>query len=321
MSKRRINKQQSARIKKNQENFQNINNDQFHEGLVITRFRNQVEVEDKSGNTLLCSIRPNLETVVAGDHIIWQKNNEEQGVVVSLCPRKNVLARTNGRAVKPVAANISQLIIVIATKPEISWLLLDSYLVLAENLSLKATIVLNKIDLKNELQQQEINRYRELGYEVIPLSTYMPETMKELNKKLNNQISVFIGQSGVGKSSIISYFLPHINNIAVGELSENIELGRHTTSNSSFYHLPDGGALIDSPGVREFQLTKMSANEIIKGFTEIRPWSVHCKYRNCNHMDSKNCAIINAVNKNLISALRYANFVRLYQQSLEKTFK
>ena len=150
MSKRRINKQQSTRIEKIQQAYQNDKDNQIDslaDGLVITRFSKHVEIEDKQGKRIRCSIRPNLDVVVAGDRVIWQPEGNNQGVVVSLYPRASMLARPTAKGLKkPVAANITQLIIVVAPKPEISWPLLDSYLVMAETLKLHAVILLNKID-------------------------------------------------------------------------------------------------------------------------------------------------------------------------------
>lgn len=143
MSKRRINKQQTARIEKIQKNYHEDlkSKDDLADGLVITRFSKHVEVEDNFGKHIRCSIRPNLDILVAGDKVIWQAEGVNQGVVVSLYPRSSVLAKpTSSGTAKPVAANITQLIIVIAPKPLISWPLLDSYLVMAETLHLQAII-------------------------------------------------------------------------------------------------------------------------------------------------------------------------------------
>jgi ribosome biogenesis GTPase len=240
MSKRRINKQQSARIEKIQQNYHDsLENSQetLADGLVITRFSKHVLIEDKEGNRIHCSIRPNLEILVAGDRVIWQAEGETQGVVVSIYPRTSILARpTTAGLQKPVAANITQLIIVIAPKPEIAWPLLDSYLIMAETLRLKAVILMNKTDLLSpELKQEFLNDYQPLSYPILFTSMQLKKTYADLKEVLNNQISVFVGQSGVGKSSLISGILPHEENISTGDISEVSQLGRHTTSNSRYY--------------------------------------------------------------------------------------
>lgn len=318
MSKRRINKQQSARIEKNQQNYQSTieNHDALADGLVLTRFSRHVELEDKGGNRIRCSIRPNLELLVAGDRVIWQPEGDKQGVVVSLYPRASVLARPTGVGLKkPVAANITQMIIVVAPKPEISWPLLDSYLIMAETLKLHAVLVLNKTDLPCDALKESLKRdYDSLGYPVLFLSKSDPHSYERLKEALNHQISVFIGQSGVGKSSLISGVLPHEENISTNTLSENSDLGQHTTSNSRYYHLPSGGALIDSPGVREFSLWTMDIASIAQGYCEFRPYIMQCKYRNCLHVDTPHCAVIAALKLGTISKRRYDNFIKLSAQ-------
>ncbi|HHF7372738.1 small ribosomal subunit biogenesis GTPase RsgA [Legionella bozemanae] len=318
MSKRRITKQQSARIEKIQQNYhENKKSDgDLVDGLVITRFSKHVVVEDNQGKQIHCSIRPNLETVVAGDRVIWQAEGVNQGVVVSLYPRSSVLAKpTSSGLIKPVAANITQLIVVIAPKPEISWPLLDSYLVMAETLHLQAIILLNKTDLPCEsLKEQLLLDYGNLNYPILLTNKHSPKGLEQLKHRLNHQISVFVGQSGVGKSSLISSILPHEQNISINEISEISELGRHTTSNSRYYHLPSGGALIDSPGVREFSLWHIDTAEIVRGYPEFRPYLPQCKFRNCTHKDTPHCAIIKAKNDGLISEKRYENFIKLCAQ-------
>lgn len=317
MSKRRINKQQSARIEKIQKTYleaKSLQHDTLADGLVIIRFGKQVEIEDDEGKHIICSIRPNLETLVAGDRVIWQAEGENQGVVVSLYPRGSILARpTHAGLKKPVAANITQLVIVIAPKPEISWPLLDSYLIIAETLKLHAIILLNKTDLPcEEIMQDLENSYQSLGYPII--QTHKEKSLETLKNALNHQVNVFIGQSGVGKSSIISKILPHEKNIAINQISEISELGKHTTSNSRYYHLPSGGALIDSPGVREFSLWHIETSLITQGYIEFKPFLSQCKYRNCSHIETPQCAILEAVAQKHISQKRYENYIKLVSQ-------
>lgn len=319
MSKRRITKKQSTRIRDKQETF----HQQFNEhaatanGLVITRFGSHALIEDDSGNHIRCSIRPSIDSLIAGDKVIWLAESHQQGVVVSRHPRQAVLGRPDKHgAIKPVAANITQMIIVVAPKPEIAWPLLDSYLVIAEYSGINACIVLNKIDLddsqiKSRLQQQ----YESLGYPVLLTSTKSPELAQDLLNQLSQQVSVFVGQSGVGKSSLIAQVLPHETNIQTAAISIQSELGRHTTSNSFFYHIPTtDGALIDSPGVREFGLWHMSANEIAHGYREFIPYISSCKFRDCKHENTPGCALLNALKHGLIARDRYTNFIKIVAQ-------
>jgi len=320
MSKRRISHQQSARIERKQAHYRQkspmITEGTTLEGLIIKRYGSQALVESLEGIQVHCSIRPNIDSLVAGDRIIWQEEGPHQGVVISRYPRESVLGRADKHGqLKPVAANISQIMIVVASKPEISWPLLDSYLVMAEYLKLSACIVLNKADLpSNELQQRLIQEYEPLGYSVLSTSIQGNRGYEALEKILNDEISVFVGQSGVGKSSIIEHILPKETSIQTAAISAHSELGRHTTSNSRFYHLPTGGALIDSPGVREMALWHMHISDIAKGYREFVPFLSQCKYRNCTHRNTESCAIQNATKSQLIALHRYENYVKISTQ-------
>ena len=321
MSKRRISDKQSARIEKKQTRFrqETASTDDTKattSGLVITRYGRHAQIENAEKSRIHCSIRPNLESLVAGDRVIWQAEGNRQGVVISCFPRESVLGRPDKQGrLRPVAANITQIMIVVAPKPQISWSLLDSYLVVAERLRLHACIVLNKIDLASaELQQQLLRQYDPLGYPILFTGHDNSEGYLSLQKALDNHTSVFVGQSGVGKSSLISHILPLEENIQTGAISVGSELGCHTTSNSFFYHLPTGGALIDSPGVREFGLWHMPAREVAKGYREFVPFLDQCKFRNCNHRDAPGCALLQALHAGLIAPSRYENYVKISTQ-------
>jgi ribosome biogenesis GTPase / thiamine phosphate phosphatase len=320
MSKRRINKQQSARIEKIQASYRQKthgdNSSPLADGLVLTRFSRHAEIENSKGKRIHCSIRPNIDSLVAGDRIIWQNEGEAQGVVVSRYPRQTMLGRPDKHGkFRPIAANITQVIVVVAVKPELTWPLLDSYLVMAEYLGLQVCIVLNKVDIPSaSIQQELLALYQPLGYPVLFTSTLDNQGNELLKQALNNHTSVFVGQSGVGKSSLIAKILPHENNIQTAKITRGSELGRHTTAYSRLYHLACGGALIDSPGVREFGLWHMQAKEIIKGYREFNPLISQCKFRNCNHNDSPGCAIVAAVNEGKLARKRYDNFIKLTKQ-------
>ena len=321
MTKRRITKQQNSRIQKNQGAYQALSlspsDDPYHlnqKGLVITRFGRHAEIETPEKKRIHCAIRPNIDSIVAGDQIIWQKSGDEQGVIVSCCPRQSILGRPDNRGeYRPVAANITQLLIVVAAKPEINWILLDSYLIMAELLKLDACIILNKIDLDCEAIKQELLAdYQPLGYPILFTMRENNLGYDTLKTRLKNQTSVFVGQSGVGKTSLISQILPN-ETISVAEISKSSELGCHTTSNSRFYHLPRGGALIDSPGVRSFSLWKASNQDIVYGFREFKDLALQCKFRNCTHVNTPGCAIFDAIVKKKLSAKRYESLIKLLE--------
>lgn len=324
MSKRRINKQQGRRIEKRQADYRDSdtdNNSQQQDGLVITRFSRHAEVETQNGDRIRCAIRSNMDSLVAGDRVIWQPSEYQRGVIISRYPRTSVLDRSDKRRDnRPVAANITQLIIVIATKPAPTWSLLDSYLVMAENLRLQVIIVLNKVDLAcDDIKTELIDTYHSQGYPLLLTSQHQLNGYDSLQKALSGHISVFVGQSGVGKSSLIAGILPHETNIQTAEISTQSELGCHTTSNSRLYHLPTGGALIDSPGIREFGLWQMPLADITYGFREFRHLTSECKFRNCNHKDSPGCAIVHAVSNGQLSYRRYDSMLKIHTQLAENS--
>jgi ribosome biogenesis GTPase len=320
MSKRKISHQQAERIKKKQQSHHTTPVDSPHpsavEGLVITRFGRRVEIEDAQGARIHCAIRPHIESLVAGDKVLWQPSGPDLGVIISQYPRESVLARADSHGrLKPIAANITQICIVIAPEPKLSWVLLDSYLVMAETLNVRACIILNKVDLASQtLQKQLETTYLPLDYPVLFTGLNHPTGDVILAEQMKHQTNIFVGQSGVGKSSLIKRLLPHEAQIQTGELSTRTNLGCHTTSSTSLYHIPSGGALIDSPGVREFDLTHLSIPHIAQGFHEFKPYIDQCKFRNCDHESTPGCAVHQAVNNGFISPHRYKNYVRISTQ-------
>ncbi len=314
MSKRRITDQQQRRIQEKQERHRESHDQtSTSSGLVITRFGQSAEIETAEHGLIQCSIRANLNDVVTGDRVAYQLENEKQGVILSVYPRKTILARINKhQQSKPIAANLTQMCVVVTESPMLSWTLLDSYLVMGMHLQLSVLIVLNKMDLVSPSLRKIIHEtYEPLGYPIVELQQNVLQGDEDLKTKLENEISIFVGQSGVGKSSIIRRLLPHEKNIEIGALSTHREQGQHTTSYAKYYHLPSGGAIIDSPGVREFNLMALQLRTIAEHYVEFKPLIPHCRFRNCTHMTTPGCAIIQAVEKGVIMRQRYENYVKI----------
>ncbi|MCG7935157.1 MAG: small ribosomal subunit biogenesis GTPase RsgA [Candidatus Thiodiazotropha taylori] len=327
MAKRRLTNQQRNRIKaiqdKRRQRLDQRANQALssaaeqpeQEGVVIIRHGATLGVDDSSGSIYRCQTRQNIGHPVCGDRVIWQQVDEHSGVVTALQPRESVLCRPDysGRQ-KPLAANISQLVIVLAPKPEPSGYLLDQYLVTAETIKIPPLIAINKIDLLTEetesafIDQFEI--YARIGYPIINISAKREHGLDTLIDHLKHETSILLGQSGVGKSSLINALLPD-HDIETGRLSEATGLGRHTTSAATCYNLPQGGKLIDSPGVRSFRLTDLSREELEQGFAEFRPYIGECRFHNCTHGHEPDCAIRAAVERGEIDRLRLENFLRL----------
>ncbi|MBI3188271.1 MAG: small ribosomal subunit biogenesis GTPase RsgA [Gammaproteobacteria bacterium] len=326
MSKRRISEQQKRRIElihnqrrqRAQDTASQTTSDNLgpeQPGRVITQFGKTLIVEANNGELIHCTIRQNLGAVVSGDFIVWQPSRENSGVVVAVESRTSLLQKPGfGGKLKPMAANINQIVIVTSVVPEPNPYLIDRYLVAAENLPATPIILINKIDLLNDENKNTIETlktlYTNLGYRVINASFVIDQGFSQLLQSLQNQTSIFVGLSGVGKSSLIKHLLPDMD-IRIGELSAASGEGTHTTTHSTLYHLAQGGDLIDSPGVRDFGLWNMSAQDILQGFREIKPLAAQCRFSDCAHENEPDCALLHAVEEGKVRKQRFVNYKKM----------
>ncbi len=343
MAKRKLNKRQQWRIEKiqNERTTRMARREKAveeqaeagelgpeQEGLVIAHYGQQLDIEalegDEPGRVFRCFVRANIDSLVTGDRVVWRPGKSETGVIVARCERGNLLQRPdNFGALKPVAANIDHIILVIAPEPEPHDNLIDRYLVASESSDIPAVILLNKTDLINDQNRRQIDtllaRYEALGYKVARTSATASDgkPAPEVEALVRNQTSVFVGQSGVGKSSIIQTLLPD-ELLRVGAVSESTGKGVHTTTTAKLFHLPAGGDLIDSPGIREFGLWHMTTQEVEYGFREIRPLIGLCKFRNCRHMGDPGCALDAAAEAGTLSRERLKSFHRILQGMAEQ---
>lgn len=284
-------------------------------GRVIIRFGAQVDVEDNHGKLHRCLMRQNLPPLVCGDRVIWQAGNNDAGVVVAMEPRQSLLERPDAdNQLKPVAANINQILVVAAPEPALDMDLINRYLVAAEITNIPPVLVINKTDLLDDAAlthlKQQLQTYTDIGYTTLYASTLEKHSLDAVIDHLRDKTSIFVGQSGVGKSSLIQVLLPH-EDLRVGELSEATGLGRHTTSVTRLYHFPGGGELIDSPGVRAFRLGHANFNQVTDGFAEFRPYLGQCRFHNCQHSAEPGCALQAAVAKGEISQDRFDSYQRI----------
>jgi len=303
----------------------NTENNSQQEGLVVSRFGNQADIEDENGNTFRCHIRRALQDLVSGDRVKWQEefssSTESQkkvkGVVTEILPRRSILKRPiRYEGIKPVAANLDRVFVVTAPEPPYSSRILDRYLVAIELAGIELVILLNKSDRLDDYPDlmESINIYSNMGYQVIPVSANTGDGFPQLKAALATHTSVFVGQSGVGKSSLVNRLLPDVDT-SVSALSENSGLGTHTTTVSRLYHLPEGGHIIDSPGIREFALEHIEKSELALGFRDFYPHIGNCKFRNCRHISEPGCAVMAATKKGDINPLRLQSYQTLYQES------
>lgn len=318
MSKRRLSLQQSRRIA--QQNDQGAAGDLTgSEGLVISPLRQQAEIEDCfSGERYRCHLRANLPPLTVGDRVIWQPGSPT-GVVVALKPRHNCIQRPDSFGnLKLVAANVDCALIVLAPEPVAHANLIDRYLVALHALDIRPVLVLNKSDLltPDHPMLALAAGYEALGYTCLKVSAQNPASLAPLQSVLAEGTSILVGQSGVGKSSLLQALLP-AEAIKIGELSEGVAKGRHTTTHARLYQFPLGGQCIDSPGIREFGLGHLSAEQVAQGFVEFEDFLGRCKFRNCLHQQDPGCALIQAREEGAISAERFASYQQiLASQSL-----
>lgn len=284
-------------------------------GLVISHYGQQLDIEalegDGKGQLFRCFQRSNLEPLVTGDEVIWQQG-DPLGVVVAGLPRRSVLKRPNPfNELKPVAANIDLIVIVIAPLPTPHYNLIDRYLVAAELMHCRPLLLLNKADLLDDSNRgpllDMLQLYSALGYATLQVSGKRQLGIEQLLPQLAGNNSVFVGQSGVGKSALVNALLPGINTLE-GELSHGEIKGRHTTTTAQLFHLPTGGNLIDSPGIREFGLWHIGPDELLQGFIEFRQHLSGCKFRDCRHEKEPGCQLRAAVDAALISPQRLSSY-------------
>ena len=287
-------------------------------GLVVSRYSKEFEVEALEGRNAgqlhRCLARTNLGSIVAGDRVIWRPALASSGIIVSREPRVSVLERPdNFGRLKAVAANIDQMIVVIAATPSPQANLIDRYLVAAELLNIRPVLVLNKADLidtnNKPMLTSLLERYANLGYCTAKVISAKNETtdLEALKSLIADRTSIIVGQSGVGKSSLINGLLPDAQ-LAVGELSHASGEGTHTTTRAAAFHLVNGGMLIDSPGIRDFSLWHIGIGDLQKGFVEIADFATQCKFRNCQHDAEPGCAVLSAVSKGQIDSARFASY-------------
>lgn len=259
-----------------------------------------------------CQLQRRSLKPVVGDSVSWELGSGSTGLVTDVLPRDSQLTRIDGRG-RPevVAANVTQLAIVVAADPTPDWFLLDRYLAAAELGRFNAFIVFNKIDLV-ERPPTALDRYTALGYQTLRVSAARRRGLEDIEAAFLAQRSAMIGQSGVGKSSLLNALVGNAQQ-TVASLSRKSGHGRHTTSTAVLYTLPTGGELIDSPGVRDYAPFIADPRDVARGFREFADLGAACRFQDCRHLAEPDCAIKVAVADQRINEQRYAGYRRLYE--------
>lgn len=295
-------------------------------GLVISYYGSTVSVEMADGRVIPCHLRRNQALPVVGDEVRWRpEKGDESGIILGILPRRTMLARGEMRAsalmMKPIAANVDALVIVMAPQQGFSHYLLDRYLVAAELLHIPPILVVNKADLLDDKARAELDGqlsvYHNVGYPVVLSSTISSDGLASLTDQLIGRRGVLVGPSGVGKSSLITA-LGSEEDIRVGIVTPKGG-GKHTTTASRLYHLAGGGALIDSPGVREFNLWPITKAQVLLGFKEFQDCLSGCRFRDCTHAVEPGCAVQQAVADGRIHPERFKSYQELLKLAIKPT--
>lgn len=283
---------------------------------VVSRYGNRADIRWEGGHDERCAIRRSLSHLVCGDWV-HAKQEKDRWVIESILPRQSVFERPLPyEGLKAVAANVDQLVIVNAILPQFSSQILDRYLAIAEHAKIRPLIVFNKMDLLDETEKAAFKErtqvYSSLDYACFYLQAKGMTKQSELASALSGKTSIFVGQSGVGKSSLLNCFLDEEDEAAHTQaVSENSGLGTHTTTVSRLYELDEAIEIIDSPGIREFPLNHLDARSVERGFIEFHALEAPCHFRNCTHIKEPKCAVKSAVKSGEINSERYENYCQI----------
>ena len=279
-------------------------------GQIVAAFGRHYLVETAHGSTLSCVMRGKKGGAACGDRVLIQPTTTGQGVIESILPRSSLLYRSDAYREKLIAANVTQIIIVVAAVPSFSEELVNRCLAAAESQRIKALIVLNKSDLAEPTRAAAATLllYRELGYPLLQISAKTDVT--SMLPHLQGHLSVLVGQSGMGKSTLINALIPEAER-ATAEISVALDTGRHTTTHARLYEIDPDTRLIDSPGMQEFGLHHINGADLAWGFVEFHPYLGQCRFSNCHHTGEPGCALDSASKTGEINPRRLVFYRKL----------
>jgi ribosome biogenesis GTPase len=279
-------------------------------GTVLASYGRGVLVQ-AGAITLQCALSGRKQRIVCGDRVSWAYPPSADGPsVLAVEPRRNLIERIDARGrPEPVAANIDQLAIMVAAQPAPDWFLVDRYWAGAVLKDLGCLLIVNKLDLGTDAIQPELKTYRALQLNCAEVSAQSGAGIAGLKLALAGRVTLLVGQSGVGKSSLVNALAPEAA-AQTAELTRDVE-GRHTTTTARWYPLDADSALIDAPGVRDFAPPAHLVRAAERGFIEIHALSVACRFKDCRHMEEPGCAVRSALELGQLAARRYESYRRL----------
>lgn len=284
------------------------------DGQVVAAFGRSYRVELANGTLIECATRGKRSDIACGDRVTLQHSGDNSGVIDSILPRTTLLYRSDAHKQKLIAANVTQAIIVVATVPSFYDDLISRCLAACEDGGISPLIVLNKDDLpQSDAAWASLAVYRDLGYRVLRLCA--KQDVEPLRPLLENHTSVMVGQSGMGKSTLINRLIPGALQ-RVAETSAALDSGKHTTTGARLLHLDASTHLIDSPGLQVFGLHHVKLADTAHAFVEFRPWLGQCRFRDCTHRVEPGCAIAQASSEGRITAPRLASYRALAEDWL-----
>ena len=291
-----------------------MNSKNKYEAQIVSTYSRRMLVRTGRNELLTANIQGKLLKPVCGDIVeIEKRNNESDFIITKILPRKNSLIRKNKYENKEIlASNLSEIVIVIGKPPSPDWFLVDRYIGSAEKIKIDASIICNKSDLNwiDDTIRSNLAVYSKIGYKIIECSAAQDKNLTEIKDYLSNKTTILVGQSGVGKSSIINS-LSEYSNLKTQSISLAKKEGKHTTVNSNMIDLPNDGYVIDSPGVRDYLPDFNHENEASISFKEIHNVGLKCKYNDCMHIKEQECTVKSSVSEGKINERRYDSYKRL----------